>query len=389
MKNPRRKYQVFISSTFEDLREEREHVSWEILKMRNIPAGMESFTAKDERGWKTIQRTIDDSDYFVLILAWRYGSAEPDWGHSWTQHEYEYAVSRGLPILVFLRELDSTPGTKVDSDRTQIEAFRRVVRSVRLYKAWRQKEDLSREVSAALAAQISDDIDDEAGRLGWLRGDTSLTPEIAEELARLSAENNRLRLEVESRQKTVMLEALPRILTEEGQPIDGPEYEKRQYILRDPILSPLSDSYTSFLRRRNRTFWFTLGISNRGTAPASEVVVDLTISGAIRVISTPEKIPGGHEDRTHSDHVQVDNPKKQNGHWSVRQRIKSIAPSLDESLRPIGVIFSDEPQDFSIVFCVTDQSGYRVDGSFSPIIRLGKMENITISQLRAMCSIFA
>src|SRR4051812_29018224 len=96
---PPSKYQIFISSTFEDLREEREHIAWAILKLRFIPAGMESFTAKSERGWKTIQRAIDDSDYYVLILAGRYGSIDSEWQQSWTHHEYDYAISKGIPVL--------------------------------------------------------------------------------------------------------------------------------------------------------------------------------------------------------------------------------------------------------------------------------------------------
>lgn len=59
----RPKYQVFVSSTFSDLHEERVAVTWEILKANHIPVGMEDFPATDDRGWRIIQRTIDHSDY--------------------------------------------------------------------------------------------------------------------------------------------------------------------------------------------------------------------------------------------------------------------------------------------------------------------------------------
>jgi hypothetical protein len=39
IKRPRPKYQVFISSTFADLREEREAVTWGVLAARHIPVG--------------------------------------------------------------------------------------------------------------------------------------------------------------------------------------------------------------------------------------------------------------------------------------------------------------------------------------------------------------
>jgi hypothetical protein len=94
----RPKYQVFISSTYGDLREEREAVTWIVLSARHIPAGMENFTATDDRGWQTIKSVIDRSDYYVLILAGRYGSVDSD-GQSWTEKEYQYATSKGIPVL--------------------------------------------------------------------------------------------------------------------------------------------------------------------------------------------------------------------------------------------------------------------------------------------------
>ena len=40
-----KKYQVFISSTFDDLKEERKAILEAILITNNIPVGMESFVA--------------------------------------------------------------------------------------------------------------------------------------------------------------------------------------------------------------------------------------------------------------------------------------------------------------------------------------------------------
>lgn len=62
----RPKYQIFVSSTYTDLHEERREVTWAILKARHIPVGMENFPATDDRGWKTIKRLIDLSDYYVV-----------------------------------------------------------------------------------------------------------------------------------------------------------------------------------------------------------------------------------------------------------------------------------------------------------------------------------
>ena len=59
------KYQVFLSSTYDDLKEQREQVIKAILEMGHIPVGMEMFSAADEEQWKLITRQIDESDYYV------------------------------------------------------------------------------------------------------------------------------------------------------------------------------------------------------------------------------------------------------------------------------------------------------------------------------------
>ena len=71
----RKKFQVFISSTSDDLKEERKIAIEAILDAGHIPAGMEIFKGGGEK-WETIQKWIDDSDIYVLILGGRYGSTD-------------------------------------------------------------------------------------------------------------------------------------------------------------------------------------------------------------------------------------------------------------------------------------------------------------------------
>ncbi|MBK7828419.1 DUF4062 domain-containing protein [Nannocystis sp.] len=181
-------YQVFVSSTYVDLHPERDAVSWAILKTRNTPAGMEAFPATDDRGWKTIQKTIDESDFYVLILGHRYGSTESTSGLSWTQKEYRYAKSKSIPVLAFLRELSATPGTQVDADRSKIDAFRAEVKDSHKIVMWHHLADLAASVSQALPLAIQDYIDDEIPRPGWIRGSASAL-KVVDELAALSEEN--------------------------------------------------------------------------------------------------------------------------------------------------------------------------------------------------------
>ena len=105
-----KKYQIFISSTYTDLVEERKKVRDTILSMLHFPVGMEIFGAADEEQWEIIKDTIDSSDYYVLLVAHRYGSIienGPDAGISYTEKEYRYAKEKGIPILAFFAGLIS------------------------------------------------------------------------------------------------------------------------------------------------------------------------------------------------------------------------------------------------------------------------------------------
>jgi Domain of unknown function (DUF4062) len=70
----KKRFQVFVSSTYKDLVDERSAIFDTLMKLDCIPAGMESFPAFDEEQLEYIKRIIDDSDYYVLIIAGRYGS---------------------------------------------------------------------------------------------------------------------------------------------------------------------------------------------------------------------------------------------------------------------------------------------------------------------------
>src|SRR3954452_10575471 len=95
----KRKLQVFVSSTYTDLIDERQAAVAAILKAGHIPAGMELFTAGDKSQMKTIERWIDESDVCMLILGGRYGSIEPSTGISYTELECDYAASHGKPTF--------------------------------------------------------------------------------------------------------------------------------------------------------------------------------------------------------------------------------------------------------------------------------------------------
>ncbi len=93
-----KRYQVFVSSTFADLKNERSNVIQTLMEMDCIPAGMELFPALDEEQFEFIKKVIDDSDYYLLIIGGRYGSLSNE-GISYTEMEYDYAISQGVKVI--------------------------------------------------------------------------------------------------------------------------------------------------------------------------------------------------------------------------------------------------------------------------------------------------
>ena len=94
-------YSVFVSSTYEDLREERAEVQTALLKLHCMPISMELFGSADEETWDFIKRQIDGCDYYVVVIADKYGSTAED-GVSYTQREYDYARELKKPVLSFV-----------------------------------------------------------------------------------------------------------------------------------------------------------------------------------------------------------------------------------------------------------------------------------------------
>jgi hypothetical protein len=109
-----KKYQVFISSTYTDLIEERQIVVEGVLNAGHIPAGMESFKAGSSQE-DTIKDWIKASDIYVLVLGPRYGSLNNE-GISYTQWEYNLAKEYQKPMFAIVLS-DNYINKMVQNDR--------------------------------------------------------------------------------------------------------------------------------------------------------------------------------------------------------------------------------------------------------------------------------
>lgn len=193
-----KKYQVFISSTYEDLKEERDQAIKAVLEMGHIPVGMEMFSAADEEQWQLIARQIEATDYYILIMGHRYGSETKE-GISYTEKEYDYAISNGVPTLGFVIDDEAPwPKNKIDTaakKKKKLDAFKAKVKG-KLVHFWSNKEDLHGKLSISLIKAMSAN-----PRTGWTRASEAIGSEVTKELSRLSSENSRLRADIDKLQK--------------------------------------------------------------------------------------------------------------------------------------------------------------------------------------------
>lgn len=186
-----KRYQVFISSTYADLKEERAKVIQTIMELDCIPAGMEIFPAIDQEQFEFIKRIIDDCDYYLLIIGGRYGTLSED-GISYTEKEYDYAIAQNIKVIAFIHaNLDQIPLGKSEKDsklREKLEAFKTKVSTNRLVKFWHSLDELPGLVALSLSKTIKT-----YPAIGWIRANTSADPSLYKQLSELQRENQELK----------------------------------------------------------------------------------------------------------------------------------------------------------------------------------------------------
>ena len=111
----RRKFSIFISSTYDDLKDERQALVDVALENNFIPVGMEQFHAAPTSQWNVITKMIDECDFYLLVIGGRYGSIDEETGKSYTEKEYDYAKIKGLPVIVLIQKDSAITENKKDT----------------------------------------------------------------------------------------------------------------------------------------------------------------------------------------------------------------------------------------------------------------------------------
>ncbi|RJP73027.1 MAG: DUF4062 domain-containing protein [Ignavibacteriales bacterium] len=189
-----KRYQVFVSSTYQDLILERNEVMKALLELDCIPCGMEYFPAANEDQWSYIKKLIEECDYYIVITAGKYGSQD-ELGISYTQKEYEYAIEKGIPVIGFLHNnINKLSLEKSETDvdtKKKLDEFHKLVKC-KLCRFWESPEELGSVVSRSLTQEIKRN-----PRIGWIKADRVLSENAAEEILLLKKKNEELSKDLE------------------------------------------------------------------------------------------------------------------------------------------------------------------------------------------------
>ena len=136
---------VIISSTAHDLPDYRDQVKDACLRASMFPNMMEQLPALDADAIEASLALVDEADVYIGLFAHRCGYVPDGHDTSITEREYERAVERGIPRLIFLMS-DDVPVLPIDVDKgdsaIQLDALKERLKEERVVAFFKSPEDI-------------------------------------------------------------------------------------------------------------------------------------------------------------------------------------------------------------------------------------------------------
>jgi hypothetical protein len=190
-----RKYHIFISSTHDDLKNERLALCRIVFELGHIPICMDPFDITDKNGWRTIKKNIGECDYFLALTAHRYGLLPgTSGGAGSTGIEYAQALKMEIPVLaLIIADKARWKASKKEDDPKLIAALDEFKEKLRTHPhaEWTTMQDLKQNARELLTQEMFLN-----PRSGWAPGIERAGPDVANALGRLVAENEDLKRQV-------------------------------------------------------------------------------------------------------------------------------------------------------------------------------------------------
>lgn len=157
-----KRYQILIGSAVSGFEDEKKSLAQTVLDKGYYLTEVDWLSGMNEVKFKSIKRSIDDSDYYILILGGLYGIITAD-GKSYTEKAYDYALKKGKTIIALVQKNPDI--TENDSVREEkFTNFYNKVINTKPIHYWKEKKELTSQFSIILDSAIR-----EFPMQGWIR----------------------------------------------------------------------------------------------------------------------------------------------------------------------------------------------------------------------------
>ena len=183
------KYHIFIGSTLDDLKNERKVLPRIVMELGHIPVMADYLDDTARNSQTLLQKIIEECDYFVALAANKYSAADGKILPVIAQ--CSIAAKKGIPILALVID------EKARSTQAKKEQDPELIRKLDNFKArlregpcetWLNTPDLCQKAQSLLVQELNIN-----AQPGWVRADKLIDPTVANEITRLSGENEVLR----------------------------------------------------------------------------------------------------------------------------------------------------------------------------------------------------
>jgi len=186
------RYHIFIGSTLDDLKNERKDMIRIIMELGHIPVTAEYLDNSVRNFEQLLEKIIEECDYFIAVTAHKYA---PTGGRlSPLEAEYNIAYRKNIPVLsLVIDEKARWKANKKEKAQSLINKLEDLKKRLRggPCETWLNSTDLCLKLQSLLILQMN-----LVPQTGWVRADQAITPSMANELSRLSTENEQLKRQV-------------------------------------------------------------------------------------------------------------------------------------------------------------------------------------------------
>lgn len=186
-----KKYHVFIGSNLDDLKNERRVLPRIVMELGHIPVTADCFDMSGRNDQLLIKKNLEECDYYLIIIAHKLclpGETSP------LETEYAWAVKKGIPVIaLIIDEKARWKAAKKEQDGEalkKLEEFKKKL-AAHTHETWLNTSDLGQKVQSLLIQEMNLN-----PRTGWVCAAQAIDPAVANELSRLSSENEDLKRQI-------------------------------------------------------------------------------------------------------------------------------------------------------------------------------------------------